>query len=88
MSQALRFAFLKARWHAEIVERAHEGFVACLAERAPGAQVDAFDVPGTFELPLIAQRLAQTGTYHAIAAAAFVVYGEIYRHDFVMQPVA
>ena len=83
-----RYAFIKAGWHADIVERALEGFRARLAERAPGAQVDSFDVPGAFELPLLAQRLAKTGRYEAIAAAALVVDGGIYRHDFVAQAVA
>ncbi|MBS0122823.1 6,7-dimethyl-8-ribityllumazine synthase [Thetidibacter halocola] len=87
MTKALRFAFLKARWHADIVDRAHEGFVARIEELAPGTRVDAFDVPGAFELPLLAQRLAKTGDYDAIAAAALVVDGGIYRHDFVAQAV-
>lgn len=87
MTKALRFAFLKARWHADIVDRAYEGFLARLEEIAPGAEVDAFDVPGAFELPLLAQRLAVTTRYDAIAAAAFVVDGGIYRHDFVAQAV-
>ena len=87
MADALRFAFLKARWHAEIVDQAHAGFTTRMAELTPGANVDAFDVPGAFELPLLAQRLATSGRYDAIIAAAFVVDGGIYRHDFVAQAV-
>jgi 6,7-dimethyl-8-ribityllumazine synthase len=87
MTRELRFAFLKARWHADVVDRAFEGFLARLGETAPSAEVDAFDVPGAFELPLLAQRLAGTQRYDAIAAAAFVVDGGIYRHDFVAQAV-
>ena len=87
MKKTLRFAFLKARWHAEIVDQAHKGFCVRMAEIAPEAQVDAFDVPGAFELPLLAQRLAKSGIYDAIAAAALVVDGGIYRHDFVAQAV-
>jgi 6,7-dimethyl-8-ribityllumazine synthase len=34
-------------------------------------------------MPLLAKKLAQTGRYHAVVAAAFVVDGGIYRHDFV-----
>ncbi|WP_299684250.1 6,7-dimethyl-8-ribityllumazine synthase [uncultured Tateyamaria sp.] len=78
-----RFAFVKARWHADIVDRAFEGFT----ELIPPAQVDAFDVPGAFEMPLMAQSLAQTGRYSAIACAALVVDGGIYRHDFVASAV-
>jgi 6,7-dimethyl-8-ribityllumazine synthase len=78
-----RFAFVKANWHAEIVDRALEGFL----ETVPGDQVDVFDVPGAFEVPLMARDLALTGTYAAVICAAFVVDGGIYRHDFVAQAV-
>ncbi|WP_293573545.1 6,7-dimethyl-8-ribityllumazine synthase [Phaeobacter sp.] len=78
-----RFAFIKARWHADIVNRALEGF----QELIPADQIDVFDVPGAFEMPLLAKNLAQTGKYQAIACAAFVVDGGIYRHDFVAQAV-
>ncbi len=78
-----RFAFIKAAWHADIVDRAYEGF----CEVIPEAQVDVFDVPGAFEMPLLARDLAMTGRYGAVACAAFVVDGGIYRHDFVAQAV-
>ncbi|MGZ2259622.1 6,7-dimethyl-8-ribityllumazine synthase [Roseobacter sp. A03A-229] len=78
-----RFAFVKAQWHADIVDRAFEGFTDII----PPAQVDVFDVPGAFELPLMAQDLARSGRYAAVACAAFVVDGGIYRHDFVAQSV-
>jgi 6,7-dimethyl-8-ribityllumazine synthase len=78
-----RYAFVKANWHAEIVNRSLDGFL----ELIPAKQVDIFDVPGAFELPLMARDLALSGRYAAIAAAAFVVDGGIYRHDFVAQAV-
>lgn len=78
-----RFAFIKANWHAEIVDQALVGFL----ELIPAEQVDVFDVPGAFEMPLMAKRLAETGRYGAVAAAALVVDGGIYRHDFVAQAV-
>lgn len=82
-STPARIAFVKARWHDDIVDRAHEGFVAEAASLMPGAVIDAFDVPGAFEMPLLAKKLAATGGYDAVVAAAFVVDGGIYRHDFV-----
>ena len=87
MAVAPRFAFLKARWHADIVDQAHKGFLKRMTELASEAEVEAFDVPGAFELPLLAQRLALTGRCDAIAAAALVVDGGIYRHEFVAQAV-
>ncbi len=78
-----RYAFVKAGWHAEIVDRALDGF----CELIPAEQVDVFDVPGAFELPLMARDLAASGRYACVAAAALVVDGGIYRHDFVAQAV-
>ena len=78
-----RYAFVKANWHADIVDQAVLGF----CEIIPSEHVDVYTVPGAFELPLMAQELAQTGRYAAIACAAFVVDGGIYRHDFVAQSV-
>jgi len=78
-----RYAFIKANWHIGIVDRALTGF----AELIPDSQIDVFDVPGAFEMPLLARDLAQTGRYAAVAAAAFVVDGGIYRHDFVARAV-
>ncbi len=82
-SKPARIAFIKARWHHDIVDRAHEGFMAEAATLLPGAVIDAFDVPGAFEMPFLAKKLAKTGNYDAVVAAAFVVDGGIYRHDFV-----
>ena len=78
-----RYAFIKARWHADIVDKALDGF----AEIIPLDQIDVFDVPGAFEMPMLARDLAASGQYAAVAAAAFVVDGGIYRHDFVAQAV-
>lgn len=78
-----RYAFIKANWHAEIVSKALDGF----RELIPAEQIDVFDVPGAFEMPLLARDLAATGRYEAVAAAALVVDGGIYRHDFVAQAV-
>ena len=78
-----RYAFVKAQWHAEIVDRALEGFLQLI----PAEQVDVFNVPGALELPLTARDLARTGRYASVACAALVVDGGIYRHNFVAQAV-
>lgn len=78
-----RYAFIKANWHSDIVDQALDGFCQLI----PREHVDVFDVPGAFEMPLLARDLAQTGRYAAVACAALVVDGGIYRHDFVAQAV-
>lgn len=84
----VRVAFVKARWHAELVDACHEGFLREIARLSQGhAVVEAFKVPGAFEVPLLARRLALSGRYDAVVGAAFVVDGGIYRHDFVATAV-
>ena len=87
MTKSPKFAFIKARWHSDIVDQSHVGFVAQLKELGVDAEVETFDVPGAFEMPLLAKQLASTGRYAAVACAALVVDGGIYRHDFVAQAV-
>ena len=84
MKQKQKIAFIKARWHAEIVDRAFEGFTKAYSGQH---DVEGIDVPGAFEMPLLAKRLALTGHYSSIVCAAFVVDGGIYRHDFVSKTV-
>ena len=83
-----RIAFIHALWHRDIVLQAHEGFVEEMTSLGfdPG-RIERFEAPGAFEIPLLAQRLARTGRYTAIVAAAFVVDGGIYRHEFVAETV-
>jgi 6,7-dimethyl-8-ribityllumazine synthase len=83
-----RVAALSASWHREIVHRARDAFLAELArEGIPATEVDLLDVPGAFEIPLLARKLAESGRYDAIAAFGLVVDGGIYRHDFVAAAV-
>lgn len=78
-----RYAFIKANWHAEIVDQAWVGFQQII----PSEQIDVFDVPGAFEMPLIARDVAVSDRYAAVVCAAFVTDGGIYRHEFVSEAV-
>jgi 6,7-dimethyl-8-ribityllumazine synthase len=80
-------AFVQACWHRELVDLCRDGFVETLGEMDPDREVELFEVPGSFELPLHAQVLARSGRYDAVVAAGLVVDGGIYRHDFVAHAV-
>jgi 6,7-dimethyl-8-ribityllumazine synthase len=83
-----RFALIRAQWHADIVQRACDSFLAEIErDRSPAHHVDVFEVPGAFEIPLHALSLARTGRYAAIVGCALVVDGGIYRHEFVADAV-
>jgi 6,7-dimethyl-8-ribityllumazine synthase len=84
----LRFAFIEASWHADIVHQARYAFFATMAEAGVGAErIDLFDVAGAFEIPLHAQCLARSGRYAAIVGSALVADDGIYRHDIVSTTV-
>lgn len=84
----LRFAFVQAVWHADIVHQARDAFVARMAKAGVEAdRIDLFDVPGAFEIPLHAQRLARSGRYAAVVGSALVVDDGIYRFDAMMLTV-
>ena len=51
------------------------------------SDIDFFDVAGAFEIPLHAQRLANSDRYAAVVAAGLVVNSGIYRHEFVADAV-
>lgn len=87
MTDTLKVAFIKSRWHPDIVDQALVGFEGSKAEAGTAVEISVFDVPGAFEMPLLAQRLGRAARHDAIVRAALVVDGGIYRHDFVAAAV-
>ena len=83
-----RVALVASSWHRDIVDQARDAIQAEFASPAvPPTTVDGFDVPGAFEIPLLAKKLAASGRYDAIVACGLVVDGGIYRHEFVAAAV-
>lgn len=87
-SEQRRIAFVEAQWHADIVHQARDAFLAEMERQGiTRERIDVLDVPGAFEIPLHAKRLAQSGRYGAVVCCALVVDGGIYRHEFVANTV-
>lgn len=77
-------ALVASRFNEPLVEKLVEGAAAELARLgASPQQVDLTWVPGAFELPFVAQRLARTGRYDAIVALGVVIRGETPHFDYV-----
>ena len=84
----IRVAFVQATWHADIVNQSRDGFLAEMARHGVAREsITVIELPGAFEIPLHAKKLAQSGQFDAIVAAGLVVDGGIYRHDFVATAV-
>jgi len=77
-----RVALCVARFYANLAERLETGARAAL-EEAGIDQVDAFDVPGAFELPLAAKFAAASGRYRAVVCLGAVIRGETDHYDYV-----
>jgi 6,7-dimethyl-8-ribityllumazine synthase len=72
-----RVAFVQSAWHREVVEGCRLAFLAEIeARHIARAQIDVFEVPGSFEIPLHVQLLAKTRRYTAIVAAGLVIDDE------------
>jgi 6,7-dimethyl-8-ribityllumazine synthase len=83
-----RVAIISSMWHADLVSRAREAFIDDLTGHGWARDaLQSHEVPGAFEIPLLAQTLARRGEVAAIVACALVVDGGIYRHDFVARAV-
>lgn len=83
-----KIAIITTKWNPEFVWPCVEGIVetfhlAGLEENA----TTIFQVPGGVEIPLFAKKLAETGTYDAIIAVAFICENPIYKYEFVASSV-
>lgn len=79
--RADRVAFVQSCWHKPIVDQCRRAFAAEMARNGIAKRSIAFfEVPGAFEIPLLAKILAKTSRYAAVVAAGFIVDGGIYRH--------
>ncbi len=84
-----RFGIVVSRFNSFITDRLLAAAVDAL-ERAGAASkdVDVMHVPGAFELPLAAKKLAATGKYDALIAIGCVLRGETTHYDYVCSETA
>ena len=75
-------ALCVARFYAELADKLEQGARAAL-EEAGIVEIDRFDVPGAFELPLIAKFAATCGRYDAVVCLGAVIRGETDHYDYV-----
>src|SRR5262245_63726937 len=79
-----RFALIAARFNSAIVEPLISGALEGLKRH--GVADDAIDVvrvPGSFEIPLVAQRVASSKKYDAVICLGAVIRGETDHYEYV-----
>src|SRR6202166_1413787 len=85
----LRFGIVVSRFNSFITERLLAAAVDALERAGAASQdVDVVRVPGSFELPLTAKKLAMTGRYDALIAIGCVIRGETSHYDYVCSETA
>src|SRR2546425_2389282 len=86
---SLRFAIVRSRFNEDVTKRLLEGALDAL--RKGGARDEAIDVvlvPGAFEIPLVASRLARSRRYDAIICLGAVIRGETPHFEYISAEVS
>lgn len=85
----LRIAIAMARFNRDVGEGLLSGCIAALRKHGVAdANVVLVTVPGALELPLVLQRLAQSGRFDALVALGAVIRGETYHFEVVSNEMA
>jgi len=87
MAAEHRVALCVARFYDELADRLEAGAREAL-QAADVGQVDRYDVPGAFELPLVAKYAATSGRYDAVVCLGAVIRGETDHYDWVCASTA
>lgn len=79
-----RFAILASRWNARIIEALIDGARRALRDNGVGEDaIDVMRVPGAWELPLLAERIARDGKHAAVIALGCVIRGDTRHYEHV-----
>jgi 6,7-dimethyl-8-ribityllumazine synthase len=83
-ARGLRFGIAVSRFNSFITDRLLSAAIDALERSgAQSGDVNVVHVPGSFELPLSAKKMAQTGNYDALIAIGCVLRGETTHYDYV-----
>jgi 6,7-dimethyl-8-ribityllumazine synthase len=83
----MSYAIVVGRFYEDLAERLVAGALAAFS-RAGHANVEMFEVPGAYELPLAASYAARSGRFAGVACLGAVIRGETDHYDFVCAETA
>jgi 6,7-dimethyl-8-ribityllumazine synthase len=92
-ASSLRVAIVVARFNDLVTAKLLSGCLDCLSRHgidttATSAQLDTAWVPGSFEIPLVAQKLAASGRYQVVITLGAVIRGDTPHFDVVVAEVS
>lgn len=84
-----QYAVVVARWNDAITFKLRDGAVETLKQHgASPEQIEVYYVPGSFELPMLADKLAASGKYAAVICLGAVIQGDTMHHEYINHAVA
>ncbi|UCH20500.1 MAG: 6,7-dimethyl-8-ribityllumazine synthase [Deltaproteobacteria bacterium] len=89
LAEGKNFALVVSRFNDFITEKLLSGAIDALTRAgAKNNSIDIVKVPGAFEIPLVAKKLAQKGRYHAVICLGAVIRGATPHFDYVSAEVS
>ena len=89
LAEGKKFALVVSRFNNFITDRLQDGAVdGLLRSGARDNDIEIVKVPGAFEIPLIAKKMAATGRYHAVICLGAVIRGATPHFDYVSAEVS
>jgi len=83
-AEGFKFAIIESSWNDFLTSRLTAGALETLEKSgAKEEDIEIFKVPGSFELPLTAKKVAEIGKFDAIICLGVVIRGETPHFDFV-----
>jgi 6,7-dimethyl-8-ribityllumazine synthase len=88
-AEGMRFAIVAARWNAVITDRLLQGSLdALFRSGASKSDVEILRVPGAWEIPSAARKLAETGNFEAIITLGLLLRGETAHYEAIYNEVS
>ncbi len=89
LAEGFRFGIVVSRFNSFITERLLDGALDCLKRHGCREEdIEVVWVPGSFEIPLVAKRMAKKSSYDAVIALGAVIRGETPHFDYVAAEVS
>ena len=83
-AEGFRFALIASRWNDFITSRLVEGALDALDRLGAGEDaVELYKVPGSFEIPLLALKVAESGKFDAVICLGTIIRGQTPHFDYI-----
>lgn len=88
VAEGLRFGIVVSRWNAFITEKMLEGALdALIRHGASEEQIEVARVPGTWEIPVVAQKMANSRRYDAVISIGCLIRGSTPHFEYLAAEV-